>query len=162
MSGRRRVRPGVDGHADARTRWFGRDEGVAWRLRYLGQTGAYAFAHCDEVLGNDKKPDFTKMPSFEAAAPRLVECGADDDKKRPEPNYASRFGEIKARAGDARLADILLGSVDRPFRVVREYDGKVNDDWEDGYAFLPPAEKKRVDAELEKMLQRKNPSDSFP
>jgi hypothetical protein len=139
------------------------DDGAPWRLRYLGQSGAYAFLHCDDVLGSADKPDFAKMPSFEAAAARLVECGADDDsgKMRPEPNYAALWTEIKARAGDARLADILLGSVDLPFRVKRDYDGKTSDDWEDGYALLPDTEKKRVDAELEKRLGRKNPPDSF-
>lgn len=137
------------------------EEGAPWRLRYLARSEAYAFLHCDYVLGSGAKPDFAKMPSFEAAAARLVECGADDAKNRPDPNYAALFTEIKARTGDARLVEILLGSVDFPFRVVREYDGKTSDDWEDGYALLPDAEKKRVDAELEKRLGRKNPPDSF-
>lgn len=133
------------------------DVGQPWRLAYLAKSGAHAFQHCDEVLGNGAKPNFSGMPPFDVAAPRLVECGATNDRQRPIPNFASLWTEIRMRTNDARLADILIGSAQLPFRTKRDYEGKTLDDWEDGFELLSPAEKKRVDANLEKRLLEKKP-----
>jgi hypothetical protein len=133
------------------------DEGKPWRLAYLGKGGAWAFLHCDDVLGTAGAPDFAAMPAFDVALPRLVDCGAHQNQHRPQPSFAAFWTEAKTRTSDARLAELLMQSAHMPFRVERKYDGKTEDDWEDGYALLPPGEKKRVDVYLERRLREKSP-----